>query len=132
MPIETREALDPVIAALVDGVELTEKDFLSRLTRFSVRKIDAEGARIRDRLSAQQAEIERQLARNLPVILEIPGEVDAAIGLGGVPCSGRRSCEAGRSGLQEAFQPSEFHGAERNALEILIVLDALHGAAKLQ
>ena len=45
VPIETRDALDPAIAALVDGVELTEKDFLSRLTRFGVRKIDAEGAR---------------------------------------------------------------------------------------
>ena len=45
VPIEIRDAPDPAIAALVDGVELTEKDFLSRLARFGVRKIDAEGAR---------------------------------------------------------------------------------------
>ena len=31
--------------ALIDGVELTEKDFLSRLARFGVKKIEAMGAR---------------------------------------------------------------------------------------
>ncbi len=45
VPAETRETLDPAIAALVEGVEVTEKDFLSRLARFGVKKIDALGAR---------------------------------------------------------------------------------------
>ena len=40
VPAETRATLDPAIAALVEGVEVTEKDFLSRLARFGVKKID--------------------------------------------------------------------------------------------
>ncbi len=45
VPAQTRATLDPAIAALVEGVELTEKDFLSRLARFGVKRIDALGAR---------------------------------------------------------------------------------------
>ena len=45
VPAETRATLDSAIAALVEGVEVTEKDFLSRLARFGVKKIDALGAR---------------------------------------------------------------------------------------
>ncbi len=45
VPAETRVTLDPAIAALVEGVEVTEKDFQSRLARFGVKKIDALGAR---------------------------------------------------------------------------------------
>ena len=45
MPAETRAALEPAIASLVEGVEVTEKDFLSRLSRFGVKKIEAQGAR---------------------------------------------------------------------------------------
>lgn len=45
VPAETRSALDPAVAALVEGVEVTEKDFLSRLARFGVKRIEALGAR---------------------------------------------------------------------------------------
>ena len=45
VPTETRAALEPAIASLVEGVEVTEKDFLSRLSRFGVKKIEAQGAR---------------------------------------------------------------------------------------
>jgi molecular chaperone GrpE len=45
VPAETRAALDPAVAALVEGVEVTEKDFLSRLARFGVKRIEALGAR---------------------------------------------------------------------------------------
>ena len=44
-PAEARAAMEPHVAALVEGVELTERDFLSRLARFGVKKIDAQGAR---------------------------------------------------------------------------------------
>jgi molecular chaperone GrpE len=37
--------MEPHVAALVEGVELTERDFLSRLARFGVKKIEAQGAR---------------------------------------------------------------------------------------
>ncbi|MGD9545032.1 MAG: nucleotide exchange factor GrpE [Methylocystis sp.] len=36
---------DPAVAALVEGVEVMERDFLARLARFGVKKIDAQGAR---------------------------------------------------------------------------------------
>lgn len=41
VPAETRAALDPAVAALIEGVEVTERDFLSRLARFGVKKIEA-------------------------------------------------------------------------------------------
>jgi len=45
VPAEKRAALDPTAASLLEGVELMERDFLSRLARFGVRKIEAQGAR---------------------------------------------------------------------------------------
>jgi molecular chaperone GrpE len=45
VPAETRVGLDPAIAALVEGVEVTERDFISRLARFGVKKIEALDAR---------------------------------------------------------------------------------------
>ncbi|MGA8172863.1 MAG: nucleotide exchange factor GrpE [Methylocystis sp.] len=44
-PAEARAAMEPHVAALVEGVELTERDFLSRLARFGVKKMEAQGAR---------------------------------------------------------------------------------------
>jgi molecular chaperone GrpE len=44
-PVEARESLEPHVAALVAGVELTERDFSSRLARFGVKKIEALGTR---------------------------------------------------------------------------------------
>ena len=44
-PPEAREALDPRVATLIEGVELTERDFHSRLARFGVKKIEAQGSR---------------------------------------------------------------------------------------
>lgn len=45
VPAGTRAALDPAVAAFIDGVEVTERDFLSRLARFGVKKMEAQGAR---------------------------------------------------------------------------------------
>ncbi|MGA9599148.1 MAG: nucleotide exchange factor GrpE [Methylocystis sp.] len=39
-PVKAKEELEPHVAALVEGVELTERDFLSRLARFGVKKMD--------------------------------------------------------------------------------------------
>ncbi len=44
-PAEARAAMEPHVSALVEGVELTERDFLSRLSRFGVKKIEAHGSR---------------------------------------------------------------------------------------
>jgi molecular chaperone GrpE len=43
VPAETREAADNALKAFVEGIELTERDFLSRLTRHGVRKLEPKG-----------------------------------------------------------------------------------------
>ncbi|MDR3462525.1 MAG: nucleotide exchange factor GrpE [Beijerinckiaceae bacterium] len=43
VPANLREVADPALKTFVDGIELTERDFLSRLTRFGVKKIDPLG-----------------------------------------------------------------------------------------
>ncbi|GLI94328.1 nucleotide exchange factor GrpE [Methylocystis echinoides] len=45
VPAEARATLDPVATALLDGLEVTERDFLSRLGRFGVKQIEALGAK---------------------------------------------------------------------------------------
>jgi molecular chaperone GrpE len=45
VPAEARAGLDPVARALLDGLVVTEKDFLSRLGRFGVKPIEAMGAK---------------------------------------------------------------------------------------
>jgi molecular chaperone GrpE len=45
VPQDVRADLTPSLSALLEGVELTEKDFLSRLGRFGVKPIEALGAR---------------------------------------------------------------------------------------
>lgn len=45
VPQDARSDLTPSLSALLEGVELTEKDFLSRLGRFGVKPIEALGAR---------------------------------------------------------------------------------------
>lgn len=42
---EAREAADPVLRSFVEGIELTERDFLSRLGRFGVKKMEPLGKR---------------------------------------------------------------------------------------
>ena len=42
---EEREAASPALKSFVEGIELTERDFLSRLSRHGVKKIEAEGAK---------------------------------------------------------------------------------------
>jgi molecular chaperone GrpE len=44
-PADARATTPPHVLALLEGVELTERDFLSRLARFGVKKIEAQGAR---------------------------------------------------------------------------------------
>ncbi len=44
-PSAERVGLDAKVATLLEGVELTERDFTSRLQRFGVKKIEALGAR---------------------------------------------------------------------------------------
>ena len=43
VPVEAREGADPVIKSFIEGIDLTERDFLSRLGRFNVRKMEPMG-----------------------------------------------------------------------------------------
>lgn len=43
VPAEAREAADNTLKAFVEGIELTERDFLSRLARHGVRKLEPKG-----------------------------------------------------------------------------------------
>ncbi|MGJ0509855.1 MAG: nucleotide exchange factor GrpE [Methylocystis sp.] len=45
VPAEARATLDPVATALLEGLEVTERDFMSRLGRFGVKPIEALGAK---------------------------------------------------------------------------------------
>ena len=44
-PAKPKEELEPHIAALLEGVELTERDFASRLARFGVKKMEESDTR---------------------------------------------------------------------------------------
>jgi molecular chaperone GrpE len=43
VPTEVREAADNALKAFVEGMELTERDFLSRLARHGIRKLEPKG-----------------------------------------------------------------------------------------
>jgi molecular chaperone GrpE len=45
LPAQARESADPAIKSLIEGVEVTERDFLSRLTRHGVKKLEPLGER---------------------------------------------------------------------------------------
>jgi molecular chaperone GrpE len=43
VPAEARESADSLLKSFVEGIELTERDFLSRLSRHGVKKLDPKG-----------------------------------------------------------------------------------------
>ena len=45
VPPAARDAADPAIKSFIEGIELTERDFLSRLSRFGVKKLEPMGKR---------------------------------------------------------------------------------------
>jgi len=45
VPAQARDGLEQSVRTLIEGVELTERDFVSRLARFGVKKIEAQGQR---------------------------------------------------------------------------------------
>ena len=45
VPQEVRDAAAPALKSFVEGMELTERDFLSRLARHGVKKIEAKGVK---------------------------------------------------------------------------------------
>ncbi len=45
VPLEVRDDADPRVKSFIEGIELTERDFLSRLNRFGVKKLEPLGKR---------------------------------------------------------------------------------------
>ncbi len=45
LPAEAREKTEPATKAFIEGIELTQKDFLSRLARHGIKKLDPQGAK---------------------------------------------------------------------------------------
>ncbi len=45
LPAEARDDLSPAIKTFIEGVELTERDFVSRLARFGIKPIETSGQR---------------------------------------------------------------------------------------
>ena len=45
VPVDVREAAEPRLRSFIEGIELTERDFLSRLNRFGVKKLEPMGKR---------------------------------------------------------------------------------------
>ncbi len=45
LPAEARAAAEPALKSFIEGVELTERDFHSRLARHGVRKLEPQGAK---------------------------------------------------------------------------------------
>jgi molecular chaperone GrpE len=43
VPAEAREAADPALRSFIEGIDLTERDFLSRLVRFGVKRMEPMG-----------------------------------------------------------------------------------------
>jgi molecular chaperone GrpE len=43
VPAAARETADPALKSFVEGIELTERDFISRLSRHGVRKLEPKG-----------------------------------------------------------------------------------------
>lgn len=43
LPAEVRERAEPPVRTLIEGIELTERDFASRLERYGVKKLDPQG-----------------------------------------------------------------------------------------
>jgi molecular chaperone GrpE len=72
VPAEARANLDPVAAALLDGVGVIERDFLSRLARFGVKPIEALGAKFDPNLHEALYEIpdESQPAGSVAQVME--------------------------------------------------------------
>lgn len=72
VPAEARAGLDPVAKALLDGLVVTEKDYLSRLGRFGVKPIEALGAKFDPNLHEALYEIpdESQPAGTVAQVME--------------------------------------------------------------
>ncbi len=45
LPAEARDKAEPAVKSFVEGIELTQKDFLSRLVRHGIKKLEPQGSK---------------------------------------------------------------------------------------
>ena len=57
LPAESREGGDPAFKALIEGIELTEREMLKTLERYGVRRIDPQGERFDPNLHQAMFEV---------------------------------------------------------------------------
>lgn len=65
---DAREQAEPALKALIEGVELTQRDFLSRLGRYGVKKLEPLGAKFDPNLHEALFEMPDDTAPNATVV----------------------------------------------------------------
>jgi molecular chaperone GrpE len=65
---DAREQAGPALKTLIEGVELTERDFLSRLGRYGVKRLEPLGAKFDPNLHEALFEVPDEMAPNATVV----------------------------------------------------------------
>jgi molecular chaperone GrpE len=68
IPPELRNSKDPLIKTLIEGIELTERDFLARLARHGVKKMQPLGAKFDPNLHEALFEVPDDLVPNGTIV----------------------------------------------------------------
>jgi molecular chaperone GrpE len=68
LPPDAREQTGPALKTLIEGVELTERDFLSRLGKYGVKKLEPLGAKFDPNLHEALFEVPDDTAPNATVV----------------------------------------------------------------
>jgi len=78
VPAEVRGRAEPALTTFFEGIELTERDFASRLDRYGVRKLEPQGARFDPNLHEALFEVPDETVANGTVVQVV--EAGYAIG----------------------------------------------------
>lgn len=104
LPAEAREQASPPLRAFVEGVELTERDFLSRLARHGVKKLEPQGQKFDPNLHEALFEV--------PDPSVAPGTVAQVVEAGYV--IGERVLRPAKVGVARALPKGNEGGEPRN------------------
>src|ERR1700732_2592345 len=73
VPPDAREHAAAALKTLIEGLELTERDFLSRLGKYGVKKLEPLGAKFDPNLHEALFEVPDETAPNAPVVQVVEG-----------------------------------------------------------
>ncbi|MGA7383561.1 MAG: nucleotide exchange factor GrpE [Methylocella sp.] len=68
LPPDAREQAGPALKTLIEGVELTERDFLSRLGKYGVKKLEPLGAKFDPNFHEALFEVPDETAQNATIV----------------------------------------------------------------